>query len=261
MFTQTLSAKLKVNNPIIKISELRKQYKGSAEPALADLSLEIPEGEIFGLLGPNGAGKTTTISIIAGLLKSDTGNIEINGLPVERNINDIKKLIGLVPQDIALYQSLSARENLRFFGAMQGLESRELKAKIDSCLDMLGLTKYADKKIATFSGGMKRRVNLIAGALHQPKVLILDEPTAGIDVQSRITILDYLRDLNESGTTIIYTSHNLSEAENFCTRAAIIDYGKLVITGTPKELIEQHQGCRSLEEVFIKLTGRGLRDE
>ena len=229
--------------------------------SLDNFTLSVNEGQIFGLLGPNGAGKTTLISILCGLVVPTSGHFSINNLIYEANANEIKKIIGVVPQEYALYQTLTARENLIYFGSMNGLKGKNLHDKVTEILDLLGLLKYADKKIETFSGGMKRRVNLIAGILHNPKVLFLDEPTVGVDVQSKNFIIEYLKKLNKNGTTIIYTSHHLSEAQDFCTEIAIIDRGIIYAQGTPKDLINSTSNARNLEDVFISLTGKELRDD
>lgn len=229
--------------------------------SLENFTLSVNEGQIFGLLGPNGAGKTTLISILCGLVAPTSGHFSVNNLIYEDNANEIKKIIGVVPQEYALYQTLTARENLMYFGSMYGLKGKNLRDKVTESLDFLGLLKYADKKIETFSGGMKRRVNLIAGILHNPKVLFLDEPTVGVDVQSKNTIIEYLKKLNKNGTTIIYTSHHLSEAQDFCTEIAIIDRGIIYAQGTPNDLINATSNARNLEDVFISLTGKELRDD
>ncbi len=247
--------------PIIQIQSLSKKYKDADAFSLNDLTLTINEGQIFGLLGPNGAGKTTLISMLCGLIKPTSGSFTINNLMYADNALEIKKTIGVVPQEYALYPTLTAKENLLYFGSMYGLKGKELKNKVNQSLDFLGLLKFADKRVETFSGGMKRRVNLIAGILHNPKVLFLDEPTVGVDVQSKNAIIDYLKQLNTSGTTIIYTSHHLSEAEDFCTDIAIIDRGTIYAKGTPKELISNTPNARNLEDVFIALTGKELRDD
>jgi ABC-2 type transport system ATP-binding protein len=246
--------------PIVEIENLTKIFKDSDNPAVNGVSFKIYKNDVFGLLGPNGAGKTTTISILCGLYPATSGKITIDGMPLNDNISSIKQIIGVVPQDIALYPTLTARENLEFYGSMYGLSGKNLKDAINNWLEKLGLTKAANKKIETFSGGMKRRVNLIASILHQPKILFLDEPTVGVDVQSRTVIIDQLKDLNKQGTTIIYTSHHLEEAENFCTDIAIIDYGKILIQGSPKNLIAQNTNAKNLEDVFLNLTKRNLRD-
>jgi len=247
--------------PIIKIVSLSKKYKNAEMYSLDNFTLSVNEGQIFGLLGPNGAGKTTLISILCGLVVPTSGHFSINNLIYEANANEIKKIIGVVPQEYALYQTLTARENLIYFGSMYGLKGKNLRDKVTESLDFLGLLKYADKKIETFSGGMKRRVNLIAGILHNPKILFLDEPTVGVDVQSKNSIIEYLKKLNKNGTTIIYTSHHLSEAQDFCTEIAIIDRGIIYAQGTPNDLINATSNARNLEDVFISLTGKELRDD
>lgn len=247
--------------PIIQINQLSKKYKDAETFSLVDFSLAVNEGQIFGLLGPNGAGKTTLISMLCGLIKPTSGSFSINNLTYAKNSNQIKKIIGVVPQEYAMYPTLTARENLMYFGSMYGLKGDNLKEKVIESLDFLGLLKFADKRIETFSGGMKRRVNLIAGILHNPKILFLDEPTVGVDVQSKNAIIDYLKQLNKKGTTIIYTSHHLSEAEDFCTDIAIIDRGQLYAQGTPESLISTTPNANNLEDVFISLTGKELRDD
>ncbi|MEI6766144.1 MAG: ABC transporter ATP-binding protein [Bacteroidota bacterium] len=251
---------MRTQEPLIEIVNLSKTYKGNKEPAVNGITLTINGGEIFGLLGPNGAGKTTTISILCGLFPPTSGDIYIDHHSIKTEKEEIKKVIGVVPQDIALYPNLTARENLRFIGNMYGLRGTALKKRIDDGLERHGLTDSAGKRLATYSGGMKRRINLIAGILHNPKILFLDEPTAGVDVQSRSVIMDHLLDLNRHGMTIIYTSHYMEEAENLCSRVGIIDNGKIISTGIPRQLIDKTPGCATLEDYFIKLTGRALRD-
>jgi ABC-2 type transport system ATP-binding protein len=246
--------------PIIEIRELTKIYTGAEEPAVNSISLEIFPGEIFGLLGPNGAGKTTTISILCGLFPATSGNVTIDGLDSQTDMVKIKQVIGVVPQDIALYPTLSGRENLTFFGNMYGLHGSALRDKIDHYLTEFGLEKHAGKAVGKYSGGMKRRVNLIAGLLHDPKIIFLDEPTVGIDVQSRVVILEYLMEINKKGVTIIYTSHYMEEAEQLCSRVAIIDRGNIIALGNPKELVAEQPRFQNLENVFIHLTGKDMRD-
>jgi ABC-2 type transport system ATP-binding protein len=246
--------------PIIRISDLTKIYKGSSDPAIINLSLSIARGEIFGLLGPNGAGKTTTISILCGLFPPTKGSVMIDGMNIRSDMDRIKQIIGVVPQDIALYPTLTAWENLTFFGNMYGLRGKALRDRIMECMTVFGLEKHGKKPISKYSGGMKRRVNLIAGLLHNPKILFLDEPTVGIDVQSRVVILEYLKEINKTGTTIIYTSHYMEEAENLCTNVAIIDRGSIVAMGNPKKLVSEHPEFKNLENIFIHLTGKDLRD-
>lgn len=245
---------------MIQINHLSKKYKGSDEFSVFDLDFCISEKEIFGLLGPNGAGKTTLISLLCSLIKPTSGSFVIDGLTYKKNKNQLKQIIGIVPQDYALYPTLTAFENLMYFGSMYGLKGDRLKLKINTALQTLGLSQFSNKKINTFSGGMKRRVNLIASILHDPKVLFLDEPTVGVDVQSKNVIINYLQALNEKGTTIIYTSHHLNEAETFCTKVAIIDHGKIITKGVPKDLINNQKNANNLEDVFLALTGHALRD-
>lgn len=245
---------------MIQIDQLSKKYKGADFYAVKDLSLTVHEKEIFGLLGPNGAGKTTLISMLSSLLKPTSGSFSINGLDFQESKNELKQHIGIVPQEYALYPSLTAFENLRYFGSMYGLKGDSLQENIISNLKTLGLYDFAHKRIRTFSGGMKRRINLIASILHHPKVLFLDEPTVGVDVQSKSVILEHLKNLNGQGTTIIYTSHHLNEAEHFCTRVAIIDHGKVVCKGVPQDLVVEQKGAHNLEEVFLARTGKALRD-
>jgi len=245
---------------LVEIKDVTKQYTKAARIAVNHLSLNIPAQSIFGLLGPNGAGKTTLISMLCGLFKPDSGEIFINGNNLSSDLKSAKQMIGVVPQEIALYDKLSAYENLFFLGQMYGIETLELKKRIKENLEILGLEQNANQQIKTFSGGMKRRVNLIAGILHEPKLLILDEPTVGVDVQTRTAIINHLQKINkEKGTTIFYTSHHLDEAESFCTEIAIIDEGKLITEGKIKELKEKNN-CSSIEEVYLKITGHKFRD-
>jgi ABC-2 type transport system ATP-binding protein len=248
------------DSTIIEIHHLTKVFKDSSTPAVNDITFSINRNEIFGLLGPNGAGKTTTISILCGLFPPTSGKISIDGMPLNGDLTAIKQIVGVVPQDLALYPTLTARENLEFYGSMYGMSGKLLKDKIALWLNNFGLTDAANKRVSTYSGGMKRRVNLIAGILHEPKILFLDEPTVGVDVQSRNVIIEHLKELNKSGTTIIYTSHHMEEAEHFCSRVAIIDYGKIIVEGSPKELISNNKGSTNLEGVFLNLTNRKLRD-
>ncbi|MFC2102223.1 ABC transporter ATP-binding protein, partial [Bacteroidota bacterium] len=242
---------------IIRITNLTKYYKGSEEPAIDHLSLDIQRNEIFGLLGPNGAGKTTTISILCGLFPPTEGDVSIDGLDIRSNHEKIKHIIGIVPQEVALYPTLTGLENLQFFGKMYGLRGSVLKDRINNYLVRFGLEKFARKQVSSYSGGMKRRVNMIAGLLHKPKILFLDEPTVGIDVQSRNVILEFLHELREQGTTIIYTSHYMEEAEKLCNRVAIVDQGKLIALGNPGELVNENPEFKNLETMFLHLTGKG----
>ena len=245
---------------MLHIQKLSKKYKGADYFSVSNLDLDILKGEIFGVLGPNGAGKTTLISMLCSLIKPTSGTFTINNLDYTNNKKELKQLIGIVPQEYALYPSLTAYENLSYFGSMYGLQGKVLKESIHLYLEKMGLLEFANKKIEIFSGGMKRRINLIASVLHQPKILFLDEPTVGVDVQSKNVIIDHLKQLNKEGTTIVYTSHHLNEAEHFCSRVAIIDNGKIILKGTPKELISSNEKAHNLEDVFIRYTGKELRD-
>jgi len=246
--------------PFLQIDGLCKTYPGNPEPTLKQMCLHVERGEFFGLLGPNGAGKTTLISLVCGLLLADAGSISIDGLDSASQRKAIKERCGLVPQEIALYPTLTARENLRFFGRLYGLRGAELRLRVDTWLERFGLSAAANRAVGRFSGGMKRRCNLIAGLLHEPSLIILDEPTAGVDPHSRLLIADNLARLNREGMTLIYTTHHLKEAEEQCSRVAIMDVGQTIAEGTPAELIAAHTGACGLEDVFIKLTGRELRD-
>jgi ABC-2 type transport system ATP-binding protein len=247
------------SNTVIDVSHLIKIYKNAETAAVNNITFQISTGSFFGLLGPNGAGKTTTISMLCGITKPSSGNITVEGFDVKKELQTIKKMIGVVPQEIALYPKLTANENLEYIGNMYGLKGMALKKNIQSKLEIMGLLNVANKQIETFSGGMKRRINLIAGILHQPKILFLDEPTVGVDVQSRSVISEFLKKLNADGMTIIYTSHLMEEAENLCSEIAIIDSGTIVSRGVPKELIATN-GVENLEQLFLKLTGKKLRD-
>lgn len=245
---------------MVQVNNLFKTYKKGFAPALSGVNLTIQKGDFFGLLGPNGAGKTTLISIICGLSSANIGTAYMNETDILRFPEKIKKFYGLVPQDIALYPSLTAEENLSFFGRMYGIPGNTIKCEVDFWLPKMGLSNHRNKRINEYSTGMKRRVNLIAGILHKPSIIILDEPTVGVDVQSRVLILETLKEINSKGTTIIYTSHYLEEAEDLCNRIAIIDKGKIIKEGEPAQLIAQENPCSNLEDLFIKLTGKELRD-
>lgn len=247
-------------NYAIEINHLSKQYKNADFYALKEVDLQIPIGSIFGLLGPNGAGKTTLVSILSGLMKHSSGDYFVLGAKNDENAALIKSNIGSVPQDLAIYPTLTAYENLQYFGALWGIDKSELKARIESDLEKVGLFEFAHKRLDTFSGGMKRRINLLAGVLHRPKIVFLDEPTVGVDVHSKSKIIAYLRELNSLGTTIVYTSHHLAEAQDFCTHVAIIDHGKIVVCDKTSQLLAQDTQSTNLEDLFIAITGNELRD-
>lgn len=245
----------------ILTKNLNKSYDGRKTFAVKDLNLSVGKEEIFGLLGPNGAGKTTLISMMCGLLKPTSGEVFINGLNFKNKRTEILKKIGVVPQEYALYPTLTAQENLTYFGSLYNLYGKDLKHRIESGLEKVGLSDAKDKLIKDFSGGMKRRINLLTGILHQPEILFLDEPTVGVDIQSKEVIINILKDLNEKGATIIYTSHHLNEAEHFCTQICIIDKGIILQQGTPDELIKSVSDANNLEEVFLELTGNQVRND
>lgn len=249
-----------MSSSVVHLQQLTKQYTNSGKPAVSDVSLEIPEGAVFGLLGPNGAGKSTTVMMLCGLMRPDKGSVSIMGLNLLEHGPEVRKKIGVAPQEIALFPSLTAYENLFYFGRMYGLDAAFIRQQIEKYLVVFGLTDKAKKAVHTFSGGMKKRLNLIAALLHQPILIILDEPTAGVDVQSRNMILDFLNELKKEGTTIIYSSHVLEEAERICTHLGIIDEGKLITAGTKSAVMANHPDCSNLEQVFLKLTGKNIRD-
>lgn len=219
---------------IVEVRDLVKTFGDVL--AVDGVGFEIAEGELFGLLGPNGAGKTTTISAISCLLQPDSGTIRVDGNELPAGSLKVRQVLGVVPQEIALYPTLTAAENLRFWGRMYGLVGKQLADAVDYGLSMAGLEDKAKKRVETFSGGMKRRINIAAGVLHRPKVLLMDEPTVGIDPQSRNHILDTVRALNREGMTVLYTSHYMEEVEALCDRVAIVDHGKVIADGTLEQL-------------------------
>jgi len=239
---------------------LTKTYPHARTPALASFTLSVGPGEIVGLLGPNGAGKTTAISLMTGLLAPDSGSVHICGADLFKFPRKARQCIGLVPQHIALYPSLTAAENLSYFGRMYRINGRELKERVNACLEIVGLSNSAHGRIETFSGGMKRRANLAVALLHQPRLLFLDEPTAGVDPQSRNMILDRLSELSRSGVSMLYTTHYIEEAEKICSRIAVIDEGRTIAQGSPRELTHAHSDCNDLGQLFLRLTGKELRD-
>jgi len=241
-------------------NNLRKNFNGVQ--AVDGVSFTINRQEIFGLLGPNGAGKTTTIRMLSTVLTPDTGDVEVDGHSVQRESNQVRKLIGVCPQDLALYEELSAMDNLMFFGRMAGLPSREAKDRASENLTLVGLQDRAKDTVDKFSGGMKRRVNLAIALMNRPALLFLDEPTVGIDPQSRNHIFETILRLCDEGMTVLYTTHYMEEADRLCDRLAIMDHGQIIALGTPLELksgIGQPDHV-TLEEVFLNLTGHSLRD-
>ncbi|MBS0349810.1 MAG: ABC transporter ATP-binding protein [Proteobacteria bacterium] len=245
---------------IISIKNLSKRYKGSERLALHDLNLIIQKGEFFGLLGPNGSGKTTLISILCGLIEASSGEVIIAGEPIPKHIDKVKKNFNLVPQEIALYPSLTLKENINFFGKMYDLNREVLRERSEECLHISGLKNFVDEPVSTFSGGMQRRANLIMSLINHPQILFLDEPAAHVDPQSRELIFEILSNLNKQGTTIIYTTHYLEEAQHLCNRVAILDSGTVLCNDSPEELIKNSPGANNLSDVFFQLTGKELRD-
>ncbi|SRR5258708_6768139 len=233
---------------MIEVEQLRKQYGDFT--AVKDVSFTARPGEIFGLLGPNGAGKTTTIGCISSLLTPSAGHIRVMGHDVVRDGVAARRSIGVVPQEIALYDDLSARENLSYWGGAQGLRGEKLRGRIHDVLELTGLLDRAKEPIKRFSGGMKRRLNFACGIVHEPKVLLLDEPTVGVDPQSRVRLLELVRDQAHAGAAVLYTTHYMEEAESLCDRLAIVDHGSIIAQGTLAEL-------RSLlaERDLLRLTG------
>lgn len=232
---------------VLTLTNIKKSF-GKHE-VVKGITLNIEKGEAFGLLGPNGAGKSTTISMISGLVPFQEGDILVEGVSIKKDPLLVKKKIGVVPQDIALYPTMSAIDNLIFWGKMYGLKGKEAKLRAHKVLEIVGLTDRAKDKIETFSGGMKRRINIGAALMHEPELLIMDEPTVGIDPQSRNHILETVKALNEQGMTIIYTSHYMEEVEFLCKRIAIIDHGQLIASGSKKELCSRLSGGTVLQIV------------
>jgi len=247
---------------MLAIKNLRKSF-GSVV-AVDDVSFTLGRGQLLGLLGPNGAGKTTTVSMIAGLVTPEQGEVLIEGARLSGDTDLKKRRIGLVPQDLALYDELSARANLRFFGALYGLSGATLEKAIASAMELVGLIDRIKDRVATYSGGMKRRLNLAAGLLHDPDILLLDEPTVGVDPQSRNAIFDNLETLKRRGKALLYTTHYMEEAERLADRIVVIDHGKVIADDTLAGLQSRvaHAGAAraNLETVFLTLTGRSLRD-
>ncbi len=230
-------------DPMVETKDLAKTYRNAQHDevqAVKGIDLQIQKGEIFSLLGPNGAGKTTTISMISGLIAPTRGDAYIGGYSITQNPLQAKRMLGVVPQEIALYPNLTARQNLEFFGRMYGIKGKELNSRIDAMLDFIELSDRQSDRIETYSGGMKRRVNIAAGLLHDPQVVYMDEPTVGIDPQSRRRILDTVKLLRDQrGITVLYTTHLMEEAQELSDRVGIIDHGEIIALGTPGDLIQQ----------------------
>ena len=245
----------------VVVKDLEKSFKDFK--AVDGVSFSIKKGEIFGLLGPNGAGKTTTIRICSTVLEADSGEITIGGHSIKTDAEAVRSIIGVCPQELALYEDLSALDNMVFFGRMAGMEGKEAHAQAMKNLELMGLTDRAKGKVAKFSGGMKRRINLAIALMGKPLLLFLDEPTVGIDPQSRNHIFENIQALQKEGMTVLYTTHYMEEADRLCQRVAIMDGGKIIAMDTPYNLKSQigSPDKVTLEDVFLKLTGRSLRDQ
>jgi ABC-2 type transport system ATP-binding protein len=248
-----------LENTLVEIDNVVKTYPKSTTPSVDGISLSISKGSIIGIFGPNGAGKTTLISMLCGLLEPTSGSIQYHHNNEIISPKQARKFIGYVPQDFSFYPELTAVQNLRFFGAQYGVEKNVLQEKINDLLEKVGLIHVKNKKVATYSGGMKRRFNLVIALLHDPEMLFLDEPTVGVDVQSKMAIMDILQSLNQRGTTIVYTSHHLKEAEDLCDSMLLIDHGKTIAHDNLPNLLANHH-VSDLENLLLKLTGTVLRD-
>ena len=248
------------DNGFLAAAGLSKSFDGA--PAVNDVSFSIGRREIFGLLGPNGAGKTTTIRMLSTVLAPDAGDVTIGGHSVLREADEVRKIIGVCPQELALYEELSARDNLVFFGRMAGLGARQAKAAAAENLELVGLLDRASDAVRKFSGGMKRRVNLAVALMSRPRLLFLDEPTVGVDPQSRNHIFETILRLRDEGMTVLYTTHYMEEADRLCDNIGVMDHGRLIALDTPvglKSAIGDPDEV-TLEQVFLNLTGRSLRD-
>jgi ABC-2 type transport system ATP-binding protein len=244
-------------NSVIVAKNLTKRFNGFT--AVDRVNLEVGEGEIFGFLGPNGAGKSTTIRMLCTLTKPSEGTATVGGYDIVKQAEHVRRVIGLVAEKLILYPYLTGAENLRFFGRLYGLREEELEKRVEELLDMVLLTRFKDFPVGGYSSGMRQRLNIVRGLIHDPKILFLDEPTSMLDPQSVRFIRDLIKELKNQGKTIILTTHIMEEAEELSDRVGIIDHGKIIAADTPENLKQKH-GCSSLHEVFLELTGRTLRD-
>ena len=242
---------------IIETKNLTKRFGDLT--AVDHINLQTMKGEIFGFLGPNGAGKSTVIRMLTTLSEPSEGTATVGGYDIVAQANRVRKIIGLVAEKLILYPRLSAVENLMFFGELYGLDRGQLKDRVEKLLTMVQLQKFKDNPVGGYSSGMRQRVNIIRGLLHDPEILFMDEPTAMLDPQSIRFVRDLVKELNQDGKTIVLTTHIMEEADELSHRIGIIDHGKIIATDTPAEL-KSKLGCQTLEEVFLQLTGRGLRD-
>ncbi len=248
----------KMSQQAITIENLTKRFEDKT--AVDNLNLQVGKGELFGLLGPNGAGKTTIINILCGLIKPTSGNAEIYGYDVQKEMQKIKELLGVCVQETAIYPYLTGKENIELIGNLHCMNKKLLKERSNMLLTKMGLEDDAKRLATKYSGGMKRRLSLTLALIHDPQVVFLDEPTVAMDPQSRHAVWDFIKEQKTQGKTIILTTHYMEEAEELCDRVGIIDHGKLIALGSPKELIAESQ-VKNLEELFIKLTGRNIREE
>ncbi|HEY3991923.1 MAG TPA: ABC transporter ATP-binding protein, partial [Ktedonobacteraceae bacterium] len=262
---QSGSMRQRMSEAAISLQGLCKTYKGGKQ-ALTDVTLDVPQGQIFGLLGPNGAGKSTTINMMCGYLQPTSGDTLINGVSIQKNPFKVKRVLGVVPQEIALYKDLSSLENLEFFGQIYDIPAKERKERAADALHLVGLYDRRKEPVKNFSGGMQRRINMAVAMIHQPQFLMMDEPTVGVDPQSRENIFDTIEKLRDQGTTILYTTHYMEEAERLCNHIAIMDSGTIIAMGTLEQLLSLRDQSREvarphgLQELFIQLTGKTLRD-
>ncbi|MFX0175222.1 MAG: ABC transporter ATP-binding protein [Candidatus Hodarchaeota archaeon] len=249
------------NSNSIEVKNLKKYFIGKKRlndvKAVDGISFNVKEGELVGLLGPNGAGKTTTINMLCGLLKPTEGTAIIGGYDIRKNLNEVKKLISVCPQEASVFPFLTGRENIDYFGNMHLISKERINERAEKLLKLIGLFEASNRKAKHYSGGMKRQLNLIVALINEPKILFLDEPTVGMDPRVRRTTWEFISSLKEENRTIILTTHYIEEAEALCDRVAIIDFGKLVALDSPKKLMEEH-GAKNLEDVFLKITGRRI---
>ncbi|MBN2419463.1 MAG: ABC transporter ATP-binding protein [Deltaproteobacteria bacterium] len=246
--------------PVIEVKNLTFTYPGTENPALKDLSFTVKKGEVFGLLGPNGAGKTTTLSILSTLIQPHRDNVIVCGMDVSVRAGHVRRVIGFVPQEIALYPTFSIKENLKYFGRLCGLRGKMLQNRLVECLDAVDLANRGGLFVKHISSGMKRRVNIAAALMNAPQVLLLDEPTVGVDTQTRKLIFEKLKQLRAEGMTMIYTTHYMEDAEQLCDRIVIIDNGECIAEGPPRRLIEENPECNNLEDLFLSITGKHIRE-
>ena len=247
-----------MNETEIVIDNLTKKFEDVT--AINGLSLNIARAELFGLLGPNGAGKTTTINVLCGLTPPSSGSVKVAGHDIQKETAQVKKLIGVCPQETPVYTHLTGRENIELFGNLYEMPREKLKERTEKLLQILGLSEDADRRVGKYSGGMKRRLNLIMALIHDPEIAFLDEPTVAMDPQARHAVWEFIKELKKAEKTVILTTHYMEEAQELCDRVGIIDHGKLIALGSPKDLMTTYH-CGNLEEVFIQLTGRKIREE